>query len=191
MCKLSLQESDGTEMFIVLASLTTFLYLYSHFGYTTNTARYFIPFFSLLPIMLARFIIWVKDRNFTVAALLILFIVYINLLGNFRLATAHLTPFQKDLTHIVQFLEEKGIRYVIGPYWLVGRLVFESEENVLALPFTPVTHLPYEDIFKRQEPRDIAYIAPTEDKVNIDSIEKYTRVPIGDFTIYVNPSSGK
>lgn len=188
-CKLSLKESDGTEMFIVLASLTIFLYLYSHFGYTADTARYFIPFFSLLPIMLARFVIWVKDRNFTVAALLILFILYINLLGNFRLATAHLAPFQKDLTHVVQFLEEKGIKYIMGSYWLVGRIVFESEENVLGVDFTPVTHLPYEDIFARQDPRDIAYITTTGDKVNVDSIEKYTRVSIGDFTIYFNPGN--
>jgi len=195
MCKLSLKESDGTEMFIVLACLTTFLYLYSHFGYTADTARYFIPFFSILPIMLARFVIWVKDRKFTVSVLLTLFILYINLLGNFRLATANLTPLRKDLTHVVQFLEAKGIKYLRGSYWLVGRLVFESEENIIALAFKPITHLPYEDIFKRQEPNDIAYITTAENKVNVDFIEKYTEkytlISIGDFNIYFDPSSGK
>lgn len=190
MCTLSLKESDGTEMFIVLACLTTFLYLYSQFGYTIDTARYFIPLFSILPIMLARFIVWIKARNFTLSVLLILFILYINLLGNFRFATATLTPFRKDLTHVVHFLEEKGIKYVRGPYWLVGRLVFESEENILALAFTPITHLPYEDIFARQDPDDIAYITTTEDKINVD-FEKYTLVSIGDFNIYFNPYSGK
>ena len=97
----------------------------------------------------------------------------------------------KTKEEILKMNEEKGIKYLMGSYWLVGRLVFESEENILALDFTPITHLPYEDIFKRQDPNDIAYITTIEGKVKLDSLEKYTRVFIGDFTIYFNPSSGK
>lgn len=188
LCKLSLQGSDGTEIFIVLASLTILLYFYSQFGYYGDTARYFLPFITILPILLARFVLWVKNRNFTISLLIVLFLLYINLMGNFRFAHSQLGPLQKDLTHVVHFLEEKEIHHIVGPYWLVGRIVFESEEQILALPFSyaSVPHLPYQDVFKRLDPKEIAYIAETGDMINIPDIDHYTTTPVGDFTIYVH-----
>lgn len=185
--RLSVHGNDGTEMFVVLACVTLFLYLWSSFGYTPGTGRYFIPFFLFLPFMLARFVMWVRSRNFTIALCLVGSILYINLLGNFRLATASLEPSQKDLTHVIQFLDYHHIRYIIGDYWLVGRIVFESQEHILAKPSTPVTHLVYDTIIEEQNARDVAYIATNEDDITVDIRDTYLRAVIGDFLVYVHP----
>jgi hypothetical protein len=112
-------------------------------------------------------------------------------MGNFRVAHSQLGPLQKDLTHVVHFLKEKELTHLVGPYWLVGRIVFESEEQILALPFSfaSAPHLPYQDVFKRLDPKEIVYIAETGDTINITDIDHYTGMVVGDFTIYVHETS--
>lgn len=190
--RFSLRDSDGTEMFLVLAALTSALYLYSSFGYAPGTGRYFIPLFALLPILLARCVIWISQRHFTIALGIVVIVIYVNVLGNFRLATASLDLTQKDLTHVVQFLERHRIHYLIGNYWVVGRIVFESDERILGVRQPPISFLPYDEIIAQQDVKDVAYIAVSADDADVNAVgaeirESYQQAAIGDFTVYVHP----
>lgn len=106
--------------------------------------RYVTPLYTVMPVLLARFIAHLfhspKRRQLALALLFIVFLI--NVWSN--VAIDHVdamrsvfenVPLPTSNRALIDFLDSEGIRYVYTNHWIGFRLMFESQERVITFDY--------------------------------------------------------
>jgi 4-amino-4-deoxy-L-arabinose transferase-like glycosyltransferase len=94
----------------------------------------------------------------------------------------------RDLIEVIEFLKSKEIETVRSPYFSQWRLIFESNETIIASSTNLYPQASRRDEFDRKvdESRTIAYVVHCESRLNFDfaAVTK-SKVQFGDFCVYL------
>jgi len=127
-----------------LLYIAVYLFLYCLSGFSAagrRTPRYLLPLYPLAAVPMAAFVLDLcrKGRAWRVpgigaAVVLVAAALYQDsrLIGPPRHHEHHVLTSGEGIRGVARFLEGKGIRYAFAPYEIQWRLVFESDERVIA-----------------------------------------------------------
>ncbi len=150
-----------------------FLILYSLSPFAGGCPRFLLPLYPLIPISIAFFLNWLWERRRIQRAISILLLVLllsiglrydISLAKSDEVIDGKIRTSGKLASQIVEFLNENNIRYIYTTYFLKWRIIFESDEKIIAshrhhgtLHRYPL----YEEIVERAE--NFAYVFHIQD----------------------------
>lgn len=126
--------ADRGAAFLLLFALYVFIYAAS--SSAGQTPRYLIPFYPLIPILCASFVIDQLARSrriaFGFAALFIAcqFFFIVPLARETRTTEWNISTEGADIAKLAQFLEDRGLTTVLTPYEIKWKLMFESERRI-------------------------------------------------------------
>jgi hypothetical protein len=105
-------------------------------------ARYLLPLYSVVPILLAAFIWRLKSFNRPLAVALVALILLVNLWSNLSVDPVDAmrcvfenVPLPASNKALIDFLDSEGIRYVYTNHWIGFRLMFETQERVVTFDY--------------------------------------------------------
>lgn len=109
--------------------------------------RYLMPFYSVLPILLAAFIWRLRDYGRFLAGALTALVLVANLwsylsadpVDAMRSAFENV-PLPASNQALIEFLESQDIHYVYTNHWIGYRLIFETQEQVIAFDYVDSLH---------------------------------------------------
>jgi hypothetical protein len=136
-------KAPGPILLITFLVVFFVIYTGSRFIESPDALRYFLPLYTVFPLILAHFYQALKEKSRLLSYGLILFFLSFGLYHNaylfffyrnneIRYQKQHLT--EKAL---FQFLRSRGIRYAYAPeYWSAPALTFNAQEQpIFTLPF--------------------------------------------------------
>jgi hypothetical protein len=110
-------------------------------------ARYLMPFYSVVPILLAAFIWRLRSLSRILAVTLVALVLTVNLWSNLSVDPVHTmrcvfenVPLPASNKALIEFLEAEGIRYAYTNHWIGLRLMFETKERVITFDYTDVPY---------------------------------------------------
>jgi len=161
-----------------------FIILYSFSPYAGGCPRFLLPLCPFIPVVIALFLNWLWERSRiqrAVSILLLVLLLFIGLKSDISLAKSDevidgkIRTSGKLASQIVKFLDDQDIRYIYTTYFLKWRIIFESNERIIAshkhhgtLHRYPL----YERIVERAE--DFAYVFHIED-LSCKYLENYLK----------------
>lgn len=163
---LSLKKTDGTVILLIVALVVIFVFCRTR---RSNwwAVRYILPIISVLPILFAYGLWWIKKNSRIGFYTAISIILLAHGWGNIILIKAWNDPVVinkkldfPDTKDLIQFLNEKNIKYAYATFWISYRLTYETKENIIcSQPFNERFRgysIPY--INKVQKAENVAYI---------------------------------
>jgi hypothetical protein len=130
----------------ILASLTkgNFSVIIPDSGILT---RYLMPFYSVVPILLAAFIWRLKSFSRPLVVALVALVLTVNLWSNLSVDPVDTmrcvfenVPLPASNKALIDFLDSEGIRYVYTNHWIGFRLMFETQERVVTFDYTDILY---------------------------------------------------
>jgi len=125
-------------LWLILATVAAF-YSSSEAGAMRGyTVRYVLPIYIPLVVGASLLIDLAWRRSRILAGVLASMLVLFHVSGYYLPWTTqrrHLRDQLRFDAELVQFLEERQLRWVCGNYWVVYPLVFESQRKILGIPF--------------------------------------------------------
>jgi len=110
-------------------------------------ARYLMPFYSVVPILLAAFIWKLRSFSRPLAVALIVLVLTVNLWSNLSVDPVDTmrcvfenVPLPASNQALIDFLDSEGIRYVYTNHWIGFRLMFETQERVVTFDYTDILY---------------------------------------------------
>jgi len=110
-------------------------------------ARYLMPFYSVVPILLAAFIWRLKSFSHHLGVALVALVLTVNLWSNLSVDPVDTmrcvfenVPLPASNKALIDFLDSEGIRYVYTNHWIGFRLMFESQERVVTFDYTDILY---------------------------------------------------
>ncbi len=103
--------------------------------------RYLMPIYSVITTFLSVFIINLYKRAKLFSVVIASVVIFINIAGTVKINPELQLPFangirvSRDFSPLIEFLESKNIDTVYAHYWIAYRLTFETNENILAIPW--------------------------------------------------------
>ena len=152
---------------------------------------------SVLPIVAALFLSQVLERSRFVFSVFIVPYMVLSLFGAATADIAMYQPFVKkrllpvDFSPLIQFLQEQKINRLYANYWVGYRVVFESQEQIIASVYPPLVndrYPPYAELVKQAD--NPAYVimwtrAEAFDGMLADmKISDFKRTELYPFVIY-------
>jgi len=105
-------------------------------------ARYLMPLYSVVPIMLAAFIWRLRSFSRPLAMALVALVLTVNLWSNLSVDPVDTmrcvfenVPLPASNKALIDFLDSEGIRYVYTNHWIGFRLMFETQERVVTFDY--------------------------------------------------------
>jgi hypothetical protein len=105
-------------------------------------ARYLMPLYSVVPILLAAFIWRLRSFSLYLAVALAVLVLAVNLWSNLSVDPVNCmrcvfenVPLPASNKALIEFLDSKGIRYVYTNHWIGFRLMFETQERVVTFDY--------------------------------------------------------
>ncbi len=105
-------------------------------------ARYLMPLYSVVPIMLAAFLWRLRSFNRPLTAALVALVLMVNLWSNLSVDPVDAmrcvfenVPLPASNKALIDFLDSEGIRYVYTNHWIGFRLMFETQERVVTFDY--------------------------------------------------------
>jgi hypothetical protein len=105
-------------------------------------ARYLMPLYSVVPILLAAFIWRLKSFSRPSAVALVALVLTVNLWSNLSVEPVDTmrcvfenVPLSASNKALIEFLEAEGIRDVYTNHWIGFRLMFETQERVITFDY--------------------------------------------------------
>jgi hypothetical protein len=105
-------------------------------------ARYLMPLYSVVPIMLAAFIWRLRSFSRPLAVSLVALVLGVNLWSNLSVDPVDTmrcvfenVPLPASNKALIDFLDREGIRYVYTNHWIGFRLMFETQERVVTFDY--------------------------------------------------------
>jgi hypothetical protein len=105
-------------------------------------ARYLMPLYSVVPILLAAFIWRLRSFSRYLAVALAVLVLAVNLWSNLSIDPVNCmrcvfenVPLPASNKALIEFLDSKGIRYVYTNHWIGFRLMFETQERVVTFDY--------------------------------------------------------
>jgi len=105
-------------------------------------ARYLMPLYSVVPILLAAFIWRLRSFSHPLAAALVALVLTVNLRSNVSVDPVDTmrcvfenVPLPASNQALIDFLDSEGIRYVYTNHWIGFRLMFETQERVVTFDY--------------------------------------------------------
>ena len=105
-------------------------------------ARYLMPLYSVVPILLAAFIWQLKSFSRPLAVALVALVLTVNLWSNLSVEPVDTmrcvfenVPLPASNKALIDFLDGEGIRYVYTNHWIGFRLMFETQERVITFDY--------------------------------------------------------
>ncbi len=118
-----------------------FIILYSFSPYAGGCPRFLLPLYPFIPISIAFFLSWLWERRRiqrTISILLLVLLLFVDLGYDISLAKSDevidgkIRTSGKLASRIVKFLNDQDIRYIYTSYFLKWRIIFESNEGIIA-----------------------------------------------------------
>jgi hypothetical protein len=104
--------------------------------------RYLMPLYSVVPILLAAFIHQLRSFSRLLAVTLVALVLTVNLWSNLSVDPVDTmrcvfenVPLPASHKALIDFLDSEGIRYVYTNHWIGFRLMFETQEQVVAFDY--------------------------------------------------------
>jgi len=165
-CILSLKNTDGTVILVMFAVITIFTFCRT--GRSNWWAvRYILPLMSVLPILIAYGLWWIKKYTkagfYAITVILVLAYGWGNVLlvkeWNDPKVISEKLDFP-DTKVLIKFLNENNIKHAYATFWLAYRLTYETKEEIIVSQtynerFVSV-ELPY--LKRVQQAENVAYI---------------------------------
>jgi len=132
--------SPSAETWII-CYLFIFIILYSFSPYAGGCPRFLLPLYPFIPISIAFFLNWLWERRRIQKAISILLLVLllsiglrydISLARSDEVIDGKIRTSGKLASRIVEFLNDQDIRYIYTSYFLKWRIIFESNEAIVA-----------------------------------------------------------
>jgi hypothetical protein len=105
-------------------------------------ARYLMPLYSVVPILLAAFIWRLRSFSRPLTVTLVLLVLIVNLWSNLSVDPVDTmrcvfenVPLPASNKALIDFLDREGIRYVYTNHWIGFRLMFETQEQVVTFDY--------------------------------------------------------
>ncbi|MCB2188070.1 MAG: discoidin domain-containing protein [Deltaproteobacteria bacterium] len=130
------RRAPGVWDLLVLSFAAAALsYVFSEKGSLVLT-RYGLPLYSSLPILLAGGFHRLGDRHRAWHAVLVPLLLVMLVPFNFAYVRENFTnPHDRDLTRLISFLEEQGLRHAYAHYTVAHTLTFESGGRIICADF--------------------------------------------------------
>jgi len=180
-----------------------FIILYSLSPFAGGCPRFLLPLYPFIPISIAFFLNWLWERKRiqkAISSLLLVLLLFVDLGYDISLAKSdevidgRTRTSGKIASRIVKFLNDQDIKYIYTTYFLKWRIIFESNERIIASHYHHGTlhrYPLYERIVARAE--NFAYVFhlqdPSceflEDYLKENSID-YKKETINGVAIYYN-----
>jgi hypothetical protein len=100
-------------------------------------------------------------------------------------------PAPPDTSQLIRVLDRHDVTHVFADYWVAYRIVFETEEEVIATPIAgAMRNAGYQEQVRQSErpayvfPKSSALGPALERSLEGSSI-RFRRIPAGDYTIYL------
>ncbi len=110
-------------------------------------ARYLMPFYSVVPVLLAAFIWQLRSFGRPLAVSLVALVLAVNLWSNLSVDPVDTmrcvfenVPLPASNKALIDFLDSEGIRYVYTNHWIGFRLMFETQERVVTFDYTDILY---------------------------------------------------
>lgn len=110
-------------------------------------ARYLMPFYSVVPILLAAFIWRLRSFSRLLAVTLVALVLTVNLWSNLSVDPVDTmrcvfenVPLPASNKALIDFLDSEGIRYIYTNHWIGFRLMFETQERVITFDYTDILY---------------------------------------------------
>jgi hypothetical protein len=110
-------------------------------------ARYLMPFYSIVPILLAAFIWRLRSFSRPLAVTLVVLVLTVNLWSNLSVDPVDTmrcvfenVPLPASNKALIDFLDSEDIRYVYTNHWIGFRLMFETQERVVTFDYTDILY---------------------------------------------------
>jgi len=121
---------------LVLGGLLIFNYCFGNFFFSPDQPRYLLPLYLVFPVLAAQFLLWVKSKNLTLFASLLVLVVVHNVYAEYGL---HLefSPFAKRPnrdTQLIEVLQDLKLNRVYAGYWTAFPIIFGTQEEIIASP---------------------------------------------------------
>ena len=104
--------------------------------------RYLLPLYSVVPVLLAAFIWRLRSLSRPLAVTLVALVLAVNLWSNLSVDPVDTmrcvfenVPLPASNKALIDFLDSEGIRYVYTNHWIGFRLMFETQERVVAFDY--------------------------------------------------------
>lgn len=105
-------------------------------------ARYLMPLYSVVPILLAAFIWRLRSFSRPLAVTLVALVLTVNLWSNLSVDPVDTmrcvfenVPLPASNKALIDFLDSEGVRYVYTNHWIGFRLMFETRERVVTFDY--------------------------------------------------------
>lgn len=157
----------------IICYLFIFIILYSVSPYAGGCPRFLLPLYPFIPISIALFLNWLWERRRIQRAIsisLLVLLLSIGLRYDVSLAKSNevidgkIRTSGKLASQVVKFLNDQDIKYIYTTYFLKWRIIFESNERIIASHHHHGTlhrYPLYEKIVERAE--NFAYVFHIED----------------------------
>jgi hypothetical protein len=105
-------------------------------------ARYLMPLYSVVPILLAAFIWRLRSFSRSLAVALVALVLAVNLWSNLSVDPVNCmrcvfenVPLPASNKALIEFLDSEDIRYIYTNHWIGFRLMFETQERVVTFDY--------------------------------------------------------
>lgn len=132
--KLSLNETKGIDIFILLLFLSSLIVIFLFSDRTTT--RFYLPLYAAISILISYFVLKIMERSKGIGILIFSLFLSSNLYGALTNATI-LQPeaFKEERNKekdIIRLCKEKALRYIYTPeFWIAFKLTFYAKEEVV------------------------------------------------------------
>jgi 4-amino-4-deoxy-L-arabinose transferase-like glycosyltransferase len=152
--KLSLKETNGVDILIVLTFFVIILYLNSEFADRALYPRYLLPLYSTLPIFVAVFLWWIKKYSHLLFVFLLLSILACNIYGNIYFYD-QIKLENKKFKTFLSILEERNLNLAYSGFWQAYKITLATNEKVVCSPKMYDPHLDrypyYSELIRRSK----------------------------------------